>query len=214
MAPRAFASGQTPGPRGPLPETAGTMVDRLLDAAQALIQKKGYNGFSYDDVSRMVGLKKPSIHHYFPRKEDLGASVARRYTDRFALLLDEIDAAGSDAAQRLGLYLALFVETYGIERRICPCGILGAEMDALPPLVAEAAHRFFQLNLAWLITLLSDGREAGALSYDGPASAMAVLLLSTLEGAMVVGRGLGDDQALRQAGSALLNNLRATSQAA
>src|SRR3546814_14584846 len=40
---------------------------RVLDAAQILIQNNGYNGFSYEDLSRMVGLRKPSLHHHFPK---------------------------------------------------------------------------------------------------------------------------------------------------
>jgi TetR/AcrR family transcriptional repressor of nem operon len=206
-------SGTTSGTQAPvrLAPIGGGMIEKLLDAAQALIQQKGYNGFSYDDVSRMVGLKKPSIHHYFPRKEDLGASVAQRYADRVEARLADIDASGDDAARRLTAYLHMFFETYGPLRRICPCGILGAEMDALPPPVAQAAHRFFRANLAWLTALLADGRQTGTLAYEGPTADMAMLLLSTLEGAMIVGRGLGDTDTLNQVGATILRNLRVTS---
>ncbi|MCH3032011.1 TetR/AcrR family transcriptional regulator, partial [Listeria monocytogenes] len=41
-------------------------AERVVDAAEGLVQQHGYNGFSYDDVAQLVGIKKPSIHHHFP----------------------------------------------------------------------------------------------------------------------------------------------------
>ena len=43
-------------------------AERVVDAAEGLVQQHGYNGFSYDDVAQLVGIKKPSIHHHFPKK--------------------------------------------------------------------------------------------------------------------------------------------------
>jgi len=50
-------------------ELTATAV-RVLDAAEGLIQQQGYNGFSYDDVARLVEIKKPSIHHHFAKKKN------------------------------------------------------------------------------------------------------------------------------------------------
>ena len=58
-------------------------AERVVDAAEGLVQQHGYNGFSYDDVAQLVGIKKPSIHHHFPKKGELVAVVAQRYTHRF-----------------------------------------------------------------------------------------------------------------------------------
>lgn len=182
-------------------------AEGVLDAAQALIQQNGYNGFSYEDVSRIVGLKKPSIHHYFPRKEDLATSVVQRYTERFEGLLADIEHKECDKVQRLNAYLHLFYDTYGAARALCPCGILGAEADSLPPTVTVAVNRFFRINLEWLTTVLAEARSERQLSYQGSASDMAMVLLSALEGAMVVGRGLQDQKVVRQVGATILHNL-------
>src|SRR3546814_5509601 len=91
---------------------------RVLDAAQILIQNNGYNGFSYEDLSRMVGLRKPSLHHHFPKKEDLGATVVERYTERFVLALNEIENTHADAAEQIQAYVSLFIDTYGATQRL------------------------------------------------------------------------------------------------
>jgi TetR/AcrR family transcriptional repressor of nem operon len=44
----------------------------ILDAAQNIIQLRGYNGFSFANISQTVGISKASIHHHFPSKAALG----------------------------------------------------------------------------------------------------------------------------------------------
>ena len=47
----------------------------LLDLAQDLAQRHGYNGFSYHQLARRLGLTTASIHYHFPSKEDLVSEV-------------------------------------------------------------------------------------------------------------------------------------------
>ena len=63
--------------------TTTSKVDEILDVAEALVQTRGYNGFSFRDVAAAVGVKSSSVHYHFPTKADLGATLARRYRERF-----------------------------------------------------------------------------------------------------------------------------------
>ena len=62
-------------------------AEKVLDAAEALLQHCGYNGFSFDDVGELVGIKKSSIQHYFATKAELACVVTQRYTHRFRAAL-------------------------------------------------------------------------------------------------------------------------------
>lgn len=189
--------------------TLSATAQRLVDVAQALIQQHGYNGFSYDDISRVVGIKKPSIHHHFATKSELVRMVVQRYAHTFRGLLAEIDARHGDAGARLAAYAELFAQTYQNERRLCLCGILGAEVDALSAEVALEVRAFFEFNLAWLVTTLADGAAAGSLRLRTDAQSQAYALLAALEGAMLVGRGLGSDDSPAAAGLTYISNLLA-----
>ncbi|MFM9433009.1 TetR/AcrR family transcriptional regulator, transcriptional repressor for nem operon [Janthinobacterium sp. CG_23.3] len=184
-------------------------AQRLVDVAQALIQQHGYNGFSYDDIAREVGIKKPSIHHHFATKAELVRIVVQRYAHTFGALLEQIDARHQDAGARLLAYAELFAQTYQNERRLCLCGILGAEADALSADVALEVRGFFQFNLAWLVKTMELGAAAGALRLRGGAKEQAYALLAVLEGAMLVGRGLGSDGSPAAAGQTYISNLLA-----
>ena len=167
---------------------AGT-AERVMDAAEALIQQRGYGGFSYDDVAQAVGIRKPSVHHHFRTKAELVTELAHRYTQRFESALAAIDIVRSQPLARLRAYVRLFSRTYANDGRLCVCGMLGAEADALPAGVADAVEAFFRLNLTWLAAAFRDAQNARQVRADLRAGALAEALLAALEGAMVVGRG-------------------------
>jgi TetR/AcrR family transcriptional repressor of nem operon len=180
---------------------------RVLDAAQILIQNNGYNGFSYEDLSRMVGLRKPSLHHHFPKKEDLGATVVERYTERFVLALNEIENTHAGATEQIQAYVDLFIDTYGTTQRLCPCGMLGAEAETLPERVRTGVTAFFELNLSWLEAAVTRGKKSGEFTLCDRPDQAALLLFAALEGAMVVGRGLNRNEAVAAVGRAAVRSV-------
>lgn len=167
----------------------GSTATRVMDVAEALIQQRGYSGFSFDDLAQAVGIRKPSVHHHFRTKADLVAALAHRYTERFESALAAIDVARRDPMARLKAYVRLFATTYAQDGRLCVCGMLGAEVDALPGEVADAVAGFFRLNLDWLAAAFRDAQQSGRVTTAQRAEPLAELMLSALEGAMVVGRG-------------------------
>jgi TetR/AcrR family transcriptional repressor of nem operon len=187
---------------------AGT-AERVMDVAEALIQQRGYGGFSFDDVAQAVGIRKPSVHHHFRTKAELVAMLARRYTERFESALAAIDVARRDPLARLKAYVQLFATTYAQDGRLCVCGMLGAEADALPAEVADAVAGFFQLNLTWLTAAFRDAQRSGQLTTGQRAPHLAELMLSALEGAMVVGRGSRSGAGPAAVGKNLLASLAA-----
>ncbi len=185
-------------------------AERLVDVAQALIQRAGYNGFSYEDIARLVGIKKPSIHHHFPTKADLVTVVTQRYMHRFREALLRIEGQHARAPERLLAYADLFEATYGAQRQLCLCGMLGAEADAVPPEVAQEVQQFFKTNLLWLTDVIEQGQRQNSLRKGVDAGAQAQLLLCSLEGAMVVGRAAGSAtlQGPAELGAALIHSLK------
>jgi TetR/AcrR family transcriptional repressor of nem operon len=184
-------------------------AERCVDAAEALVQARGYNGFSYDDVASVVGIKKPSIHHHFPTKADLVGVVAQRYTHRFQEALLHIEGEHAGAFERLTAYVGLFDRAFATDRRLCVCGMLGAETETLPAVVLEQVQDFFRVNLGWLAATFAMGQRAGQLKAAAEPAAQAEALLCALEGAMVVGRSLPAGRGPGQVGHTVLSGLQA-----
>lgn len=166
-------------------------AQRVLDVAERLVQRRGFNGFSYADVSAELGVTKASLHYHFPSKAALGEALVERYTERFAAELEAIGARTADAAAKLAAYVGLYAGVLRSER-MCLCGMLAAGDETLPEAMRAAVLRFFDLNQRWLGEVLEEGQAAGALRFTGPAGEAAQAIMGALEGAMLVARSYRD----------------------
>jgi TetR/AcrR family transcriptional regulator, transcriptional repressor for nem operon len=189
--------------------TAGSAA-RILDVAERLVQVRGFNGFSYADVASELGVTKASLHYHYPGKAELGEALINRYATRFAEALVTIDAEGSDGPAKLAAYAGLYAGVLR-EQRMCLCGMLAADYETLPPAMRAAVVRFFDENGVWLERALEQGATAGTLHYEGSARDAAQLIISTLEGAMLVARPYGDPERFQAAAARLLATLTAVS---
>jgi TetR/AcrR family transcriptional regulator, transcriptional repressor for nem operon len=186
-------------------EDAGT-AGRILDAAEELVQVRGFNGFSYADVSAAVGITRAALHYHFAGKADLGLALISRYGDRFAVELAKIDTASVTPAARLTRYAGLYAHVLR-QRRMCLCGMLAAEYQTLPQPMQEAVTSFFDANESWLEKVLEEGSQDGTVHFPGTARDTARVVIACLEGAMLVSRPYGDIDRFQAVAAALLAGL-------
>jgi TetR/AcrR family transcriptional repressor of nem operon len=179
---------------------------RILDTAEGLLQVRGYNGFSYADVSAQVGITKAALHYHFAGKADLGVALITRYASRFAEALAAIDSSDATPAGRLAGYASLYAQVLRQER-MCLCGMLAAEYQTLPEPMREAVTGFFEANENWLEKVLEDGRQDGSLRFPGASRETARMVIACLEGAMLVARPSGDLDRFRSVAANLLAGL-------
>lgn len=163
---------------------------RILDVAETLVQTQGYNGFSYADVSEKLGIRKASLHHHFPTKAELGEALIERYQLNFLAALVQIDATAKGPRAKLDRYAGLYRDVVQ-KKRMCLCGMLAAEFDALPSPMRKRVETFFERNAGWLAGVLDEGRRTKQLRFEGSPRHTAQLIISTLEGAMLVARSYG-----------------------
>jgi TetR/AcrR family transcriptional regulator, transcriptional repressor for nem operon len=165
----------------------GSTSQHILDVAERLVQRQGFNGFSYADIAAEMALTKPALHYHFSSKAELGEALIDRYTDRFTAALDAIDAGRLGAPAKLEGYAALYLDVLR-NKRMCLCGMLAAEYQTLPPPMRRAVLEFFDRNEAWLAGILDEGRIEGDIRFEGPVRERAQMIVSALEGAMLVAR--------------------------
>ncbi|MFD0988405.1 TetR/AcrR family transcriptional regulator [Methyloligella solikamskensis] len=180
----------------------------LLKETETLLRTRGYAAFSYADLAEKVGIRKASIHHHFPTKEALGASLIDSYLGDFRAALDAIVATEATATSRLSRYSEFFVES--MEGGMMPlCGALSAEAYVLPESLQERVKEFFELHLDWLQGVIRDGKKAGELRSDLKPKQTATLILSTLEGASLVAWALKDPATIKPAIDSVLRTIEA-----
>ena len=183
---------------------------RILDAAERLVQVRGFNGFSYADVAAELEITKASLHYHFAGKAELGEALIGRYATRFSEALAEIEASPVDAPAKLDAYAKLYADVLR-GKRMCLCGMLAAEYRTLPKPMQNRVIKFFDENESWLEAVLVQGQEEGTLAFAGSASDAARMIVSALEGAMLVSRPYADPARFQTTAARLFASLASSS---
>jgi TetR/AcrR family transcriptional regulator, transcriptional repressor for nem operon len=178
-------------------------ASEILDAAERLVQVRGFNGFSYGDVAAELGVTTAALHYHFASKAELGEALIRRYASRFAEALSAIDGRDASAPANLRAYATLYLDVLRNER-MCLCGMLAADYQTLPEVMRDAVVRFFDDNEAWLRRVLEQGKAEGTLHFSGSAEGAAQTIVGGLEGAMLVARPYRDTARFEAAANRLL----------
>lgn len=165
----------------------------IAACAQSLLATRGYNGFSYADISEAVLISKASIHFHFPSKAELVQIVLKRYREQGREALAALEKQVADPLSRLHYYTGYW-EACILDgtRPFCICAMLGSELSAIPDLVAEEVRGHFVDLGAWLAAVLEQGATKGIFRLRTDPAAEAAVLMATVHGGMLAARVYGD----------------------
>jgi TetR/AcrR family transcriptional repressor of nem operon len=177
---------------------------RILDIAERLVQTRGFNGFSYADISAELRIRNASVHYHFPSKSDLGKCLVGRYRENFMGALADLERESGDARRRLRRYVGLWTGVLRDRDRMCLCGMMAADIATLPKAVRGEIKRFFDENEEWLVRVMEHGRKAKTIRLAATPEIEARLLTMGLEGAMLVARSYGEPRRFEEIADRLL----------
>jgi len=152
---------------------------KILDIAERRMRQTGYNAVSYRDIAAEIGIKSASLHYHFPKKEDLGIALVRRYSENFQSRLSAETLEVTKPQEMITAFIDIYRFALEEQRLVCLCAVLGAEAPGLPHLVTTEVKNFFNDNIAWLTA------QYEALGIRTPAD-HAKTTFALLEGAMIV----------------------------
>lgn len=160
--------------------------NRLLEIANTLIQKNGFEGFSYADLAREFGMRKASIHHHFPAKSDLGLAYCETKRQAFSGLEAQILTLPAGPVQ-LQAYLESF-SSCARDGEMCGVYAMLSDSNLFTPELKAAVSELVAYELQILAGILQRGREAGALAFAPSPLDMAVIVCNALKGALLLNR--------------------------
>jgi TetR/AcrR family transcriptional regulator, transcriptional repressor for nem operon len=187
---------------------AATTRERILDAAQELMQTRSFTGFSFDDLAKRVGIRKPSLYHHFRSKDELGVEVLARVAGR----LDELSktSGARNGAEQLQAYLDTLGELLGAGEKLCPGGSFSASWGVLPNAIRNSVRRMGSVHFAWIGRVLEQGRADGSLKPQRSTEVAARWVFATVQGALMLARIAGEPQVYAQTTAQLMDALRSS----
>jgi AcrR family transcriptional regulator len=93
-------------------EIAPGTREAILDNAQRLFEKQGYDATSLRQIAEAVGTTKAALYYHFPAKEHLLLELTRPMIDELSTLVTSLRAdpsSSADPAEALAAYLDLFL---------------------------------------------------------------------------------------------------------
>lgn len=170
-----------------------TTAEDILRCARTLISAGGYNGFSYADISKVVGIRNASIHHHFPSKSDLVRTLVAQYREEAQAGIAALERTVCDPREQLQAYVGYWNACItDASAPICVCALLAGQIPVLPEDVALEVRGHFRALAAWLTSVLERGAKQGSLQLTGPAKSEAETFMATVHGAMLSARAYGD----------------------
>lgn len=164
---------------------------RILETAEKLTKEKGFNGFSYIDLSKEIGIKTSSIHYYYKSKDDLAIALIERMEEQLEAGMQAIENGESDHRKRLEAFASIFKGLAENNHQFCLCGMMSAELASLPEGARRHLSRAFQKVRSW---------AAKQFAHIAPDQAfeLSVAFISALEGALLIARVDGNPEVIDQ----------------
>jgi len=156
---------------------------QILYYARNFLQCKGYNGFSYKDISQKLGIKNAAIHNYYPKKEDLVAALLEDSRKNLAVNIAQIVESGGSARDQLQYYFDYALKEFDEGKSICPPGSVILDFEELPKKVQKQNLLLLDDILTWISKVLKAGLEQGEFDFPDPVDARAELIVEALMGA-------------------------------
>jgi TetR/AcrR family transcriptional repressor of nem operon len=171
----------------------------IVEKAAPLFNQKGFEGTSMSDLMRATGLEKGGIYRHFSSKEEL-ASEAFDYAWQKAVerRLEGVDEA-ADAVERLKKMIDNFVDIRtGLVAGGCPLMNTAVEADDGNPALRARARGALSGWMARLTKAAEDGIAKREIDARVDCKALGQLIISTLEGALLISRLENDRGSLDQ----------------
>lgn len=168
--------------------------EKILKQAAELFNRQGYAGSSISDIMRVTGLQKGGIYNHFNSKDELAceafdyaiACISQRY--RTAL------RSKRHAVERLQAIIGVFhsfVDNPPIEGG-CPLLNTAVESDDGHPILRERAQQAMNSWRDLICRIIQTGIKKGEIRPDIEADEVATIVISTLEGAVMMSKLYGD----------------------
>lgn len=179
--------------------------EEIIKLGDQLIRDKGYNAFSFYDISKKLKIKNASIHYHFPTKSELGVSIVKDHSDKLDTLMESM------ADKSPVLKLKAFLSVYGkmkSEGKVCLVGSLATDLNTVDAKMEKELKSFANKILEWVTAILKEGKAKKVFAFELSPRTKALMIISNMLAALQLSR-LTDDKDFYTIQETILKDLKA-----
>jgi TetR/AcrR family transcriptional repressor of nem operon len=169
----------------------------IIRKAAPIFNQRGYDGAALSDLMRATGLEKGGIYRHFSSKEALAAEAFDyAWRETLGARIHDLDTI-SNTVDRLKQLVANFVERRGIIPGGCPLLNTAVDTDDGNSVLRGRARKALRAWRSYMISIISAGTKSREIRSRVDAKKLATLIISSLEGAIMLSRIERNEEALR-----------------
>jgi TetR/AcrR family transcriptional regulator, transcriptional repressor for nem operon len=171
---------------------------RILEQAAQLVGKKGVRGMTLDDIRAAASVSKSQLYHYFANKDDLVLAVIEQQTNN-TIEVQQPFIAHLDSWENLERWCEHLI-TLQAENHCtggCPIGTLANELADQDEAARIALTHSFDQYGQGLLEGFTRMRERGELRAHADPAELATVVLTSLEGGLLLNKTYRTTQPLQ-----------------
>ena len=170
-----------------------TTRDHIVEAADQLFYRQGYEHTSFSDIADAVQISRGNFYYHFKSKDEILDAVINVRLANTRKMLEQWEIEGKQPADRIRSFInILIMNRTQIKLHGCPVGTLCTELAKLNHSSQAGANRLFTLFRTWL------RRQFTLLGHQADADALAMHLLARSQGVAVLANAFHEEKFLKQ----------------
>lgn len=158
--------------------------EQIIEFSADMLRADGFEGFSYLDISRHLGITKASVHHHFPKKIDLGLALCDWTQEWLELGLTHFDTKATSNWNKLERYIRAAEKHSLNEQKLCPISAFYSDLNKLPEPIKERLKALDDYELNWVTTVIKQGIDNNEFTANQDPRALASLFIFSCKGAL------------------------------
>lgn len=159
-----------------------TEIIRLGDS---LIREKGYNAFSFADISKQLNIKNASVHYHFPTKTALGLAIVHAHYSRLEQL--KAKSEKKEPIEKLNTFLSIYSVAKS-ENKICIVGSLATDFYTVETEMQNELKKLADNILNWVIEILKEGKKKKVFRFKTTERTKALMIITNMLAAVQLTR--------------------------
>ena len=172
-------------------DAAMSTRNEIIRVGDELIRDKGFNAFSFYNISRELGIRNASIHYHFPTKADLGLAIVDKHIADLEELIERVE--GKPPMDQLRAYLSIY-SCARAEGRICVVGALGGDINTIDTQIRARLEVLAHKILVWVTAIMKEGRAQGVFSFASSPRSKAMTVISCMLASLQLSRLTGGER--------------------
>jgi len=171
----------------------GTTRDHIVEAADQLFYRRGYEHTSFSNIADAMRISRGNFYYHFKSKDDILDAVIGLRLDHSRRMLARWDIEVKEPVDRIRNFIhILTVNRADIKRYGCPLGTLSEELVKLNHVSQTEVNAQFTLYRTWL------RRQFKLLGRKADADALTMHLLARRQGIATLANIFHDEKFIRQ----------------